>query len=78
LNHIETLRHFFPDAKAKDFTDDRLEILLGIIGNGERRYWDELEKRMGEHIISAIDTTTGSVYHLDDKDRGRKYALFRY
>lgn len=86
-NHIETLRHYFPGATAKDFTDDRLETLLYILGNAERRYWEELEKRMGKHIISAyrlptevgrIDTTTGSVYHVNDQDSGQKYTLFRY
>ena len=86
-SYIETLRHYFPGATAKDFTDDRLESLLEILGNAEWRYWEEIEKRLGEHLISAyrlptevgrIDTTTGSVYHTNDQDGGRRYTLFHY
>jgi len=85
-SHIETLRHYFPGATAKDFTDDRLESLLEILGNAEWRYWEEIEKRLGEHLISAyrlptevgrIDTTTGSVYHTNDQDGGRRYTSLR-
>ena len=57
-SHIETLRHYFPGATAKDFTDDRLESLLEILGNVEWRYWEEIEKQVGEHPISAYRLPT--------------------
>lgn len=53
-----------------DFTDDRLEDLLDVLGaDGVRA---QLEERLGQHVIRAyelptdtarIDTTTVSVYH---------------
>jgi len=59
-------------VRDKDFTDDRLEDLLRRLGDSERRPWEVLEERLGQHLIAAydlptemgrVDSTTVSVYH---------------
>ena len=71
----------------QDLTDDRLEILLDLLGDEESRPWEALDREMGRHLIQAyrlptdvgrIDTTSFSVYHGESEPNGEPYSLLRF
>jgi len=74
-------------VSAQDLTDDRLEIVLDLLGDKEARPWEALDREMGKHLIQAyrlptdtgrIDTTTVSVHHGETAPDGQPYALLRF
>jgi transposase len=72
---------------AQDLSDDRLEIVLDLLGDEESRPWEALDREMGRHLIQAyrlptdtarIDTTSFSVYHGENGPDGEPYSLLRF
>ncbi|MBI1986889.1 MAG: hypothetical protein HYS70_00900 [Nitrospinae bacterium] len=51
----------------KDFTDDRIEDLLARLGDRKARPWEQIEERLGQHLVRAypLPMETG---HLDGAD----------
>jgi transposase len=71
----------------QDLTDDRLEIVLDLLGDEESRPWEVLDREMGRHLIQAyrlptdvgrIDTTSFSVYHGESGPNGESYSLLQF
>ncbi len=70
-DRIETLARLSPQpVTIKDFTDDRLADLLGVLGEDD--LWERIEQRLGERLIRVyslpletvrVDSTTAAVYH---------------
>ena len=75
-DHQKSLSHLLCHPfRVKDFTDDRLADVLGILS--QDTVWDEVEVELGQHLIRVydlkkdrirLDSTTVSVYH-DDEDQ---------
>ena len=70
-----------------DLTDDRLEIVLDLMGDEQTRPWESLDEELGKHVIQAyrlptqvgrIDTSTFSVYHGETDPSGEKYQLLKF
>lgn len=70
-----------------DLTDDRLGIVLDVIGDEQAHHWETLDEELGKHVIQAyrlpsevgrIDTTTFSVYHGEENPNGEKYQLLKF
>jgi transposase len=75
------------EVAPNDLTDDRLEIVLDVIGDEQTRHWERLDEELGKHVIQAyrlptkvgrIDTTTFSVYHGEEDPSGEKYQLLKF
>ena len=73
-DHQESLSHLIPHpVRVKDFTDDRLADVLGLLSKDE--VWDEVESQLGQHLIRVydlktdrirLDSTSVSVYHDEE------------
>ena len=67
----ETLSGLIPESMGlKDFTDDRLADVLGVLS--QDALWEEVEVQLGQHLIRVydladdrirLDSTSVSVYH---------------
>lgn len=78
---METLSILIPQSvQVKDFTDDRLAALLRKLGDDV--VWDEVETRLGQHLVQVydlkggavrLDSTAAAVYH-----NAEGQTLFRY
>jgi transposase len=64
-------------VRAEDFTDDRLSVVLGRLGDEATQPGEQIELELGQHIVRAyelptdtarIDTTTVSVHHQTEDD----------
>ena len=73
-DHQESLSRLIPHpVRVKDFTDDRLADVLGLLSKDEE--WDEVESQLGQHLIRIydlksdrirLDSTSVSVYHGEE------------
>ena len=70
----------------KDATDDRLDILLDVVGEGEEQNV-QFQRQLGQHLIQAYelptevaryDTTTVSVYHNPSKTDQSSEGILRF
>jgi transposase len=70
-----------------DLTDDRLEIVLDLMGDEQTHHWETLDEELGKHVIQAyrlptkvgrIDTTTFSLHHGEKDLSGEKYQLLKF
>jgi transposase len=66
-------------VREEDFTDDRLGILLGHLGDEATRPGEQIELELGQHVLRAydlpadtarIDMTTVSVHHRPSDNSG--------
>jgi len=72
--HLESLSGLIPHpVRVKDFTDDRLADVLGLLS--EDKIWEEVEVQLGQHLIRVydlrsdrirLDSTSVSVYHDEE------------
>jgi transposase len=75
------------EVMASDLTDDRLEIVLDLMGDEQTRPGETLDEELGKRVIQAyhlptktgrIDTTTFAVYHGETDPSGEKYQLLKF
>ena len=73
-------------VSAPDLTDDRLEVVLDLLGDDGTRPWGALNRELGRHLIQAyrlptdtvrIDTSTFSLHHGEQAPDGQPYSLLR-
>jgi transposase len=71
----------------QDLTDDRLEVILDLLGDKQAKPWERLDRGIGQQLIQAyrlptdlarIDTTSFSVHHAEVGPDGQPYSLLRF
>jgi transposase len=79
-HHLQSLSQALGQpVREEDFTDDRLGILLGRLGDEATHPGEQIEQELGQHVLRAyelptdtarIDMTTVSVHHRPSDDNG--------